>query len=31
MEEVKVYVNDYNCLFNAFDKNDISDNWLEWR
>lgn len=25
MEEVKVYVNDYNCLFNAFDKNDISD------
>lgn len=25
MEEVKVYVNDYNCLFNVFDKNDISD------
>lgn len=25
MEEIKVYINDYNSLFNTFDKNDISD------
>ena len=25
MEEVKVYINDYDSLFNVFDKNDISE------
>ena len=25
MEEIKVYINDYDILFNIFDKNDISD------
>ena len=25
MEEIKVYINDYDSLFNIFDKNDISD------
>ena len=25
MEEIKVYINDYDSLFNVFDKNDISE------